>query len=109
MGFEKFLDEKEEHLELPKKNYKDRVNKAVDNTFEKDSLNLLNIKKEKTSKKVPMSIYFEKQDLDLLKAIALEKNTTVNKILMNIIKEPLDVTRNNLPANFDIDKKSTEY
>lgn len=56
-----------------------------------------------------MSIYFSKDDLDLLKAIAYEKNMTVNKVLMNILKEPLDVTRENLPLSFDVEHKAKEY
>ena len=56
-----------------------------------------------------MSIYFEKEDLDLLKAIAFEKNTTVNKVLMNIIKDPLKITRENLPSSFNINEKAKEY
>ena len=52
---------------------------------------------------------FNKEDLDLLKAIAFEKNTTVNKILMSIIKEPLGVTRNNLPDSFDVTEKAAQY
>ncbi|MCC3866022.1 hypothetical protein K0040_17335, partial [Terrisporobacter petrolearius] len=91
MGLDKFLkDDKKEELVLTKKDYKSKVNNIVKNTFEKDDLNLLQIEKEvTTNKKVPMSVYFEKEDLDLLKAIAFEKNTTVNKVLMSIIKEPL--------------------
>lgn len=113
MGIDKFLkddlNEKDE-LVITKKDYKSKVNEKVRNTFEKDSLNLLNINKEKeSSKKVPMSIYFEKEDLDLLKAIAYEKNTTVNKILMGIIKDPLSVTRENLPSHFDVNNKALEY
>ena len=75
MGLDKFLkDDKKEELVLTKKDYKSKVNNIVKNTFEKDNLNLLQIEKESTvSKKVPMSVYFEKDDLDLLKAIAFEK------------------------------------
>lgn len=113
MGLDKFLkddiNEKEE-LVITKKDYKSRVNNMVKSSFERESLNLLNMEKEEvSSKKVPMSIYFNKEDLDLLKAIAFEKNTTVNKILMNIIKEPLGVTRDNLPLNFDVESKALEY
>lgn len=113
MGLDKFLkddiNEKEE-LVIRKKDYKSRVNDMVKTTFEKESFNLLNMEKEElSSKKVPMSIYFSKEDLDLLKAIAFEKNTTVNKILMNIIKEPLEVTRENLPSTFNIEGKALEY
>ena len=114
MGLDKFLkddiNEKEE-LVIKRKDYKQKVNEEVSNTFEKDSFNLLNLDKEKkdNSKKVPMSVYFQKEDLDLLKAIAHEKNTTVNKIIMNILKEPLNVTRKHLPKNLNKSKKAYEY
>lgn len=111
MGLDKFLkDDKKEELILTKKDYKSKVNNIVKNTFEKDDLNLLQIEKESTTnKKVPMSVYFEKDDLDLLKAIAFEKNTTVNKVLMSIIKEPLKTTKVNLPLDFNINEKAKEY
>ena len=114
MGLDKFLkddlNEKEE-LVIRKSDYKNKVNKEVNTSFDKESFNLLNRDKEKrdTSKKVAMSIYFSKDDLDLLKAIAYEKNMTVNKVLMNILKEPLDVTRENLPLSFDVEHKAKEY
>lgn len=114
MGLDKFLkddiNEKEE-LVIKRKDYKQKVNEKVSNTFEKDSFNLLNLDKEKkdNSKKVPMSVYFQKEDLDLLKAIAHEKNTTVNKIIMNILKEPLNVTRKHLPETFNVSEKAYEY
>ena len=111
MGLDKFLkDDKKEELVLTKKDYKSKVNNIVKNTFEKENLNLLQIENENTtSKKVPMSVYFEKEDLDLLKAIAFEKNTTVNKVLMSIIKDPLKTTRENLPSSFNINEKAKEY
>ena len=120
MGIDKFLKDdlnKKEELVITKRDYKSKVNREVRNSFEtenvidRDSFNLLNLDKEKrdTSKKVAMSIYFSKEDLDLLKAIAYEKNTTVNKILMNILQEPLGVTRENLPHSFDVDEMAKEY
>lgn len=111
MGLDKFLkDDQKEELVLTKKDYKSKVNNIVKNTFEKENLNLLQIENENTtSKKVPMSVYFEKEDLDLLKAIAFEKNTTVNKVLMSIIKDPLKTTRENLPSSFNINEKAKKY
>ena len=66
MGLDKFLkDDKKEELVLTKKDYKSKVNNIVKNTFEKENLNLLQIENETTtSKKVPMSVYFEKEDLE---------------------------------------------
>ena len=111
MGLDKFLkDDEKDELVLTKKDYKSKVNNIVKNTFEKDNLNLLQIEKESSvNKKVAMSVYFDKEDLDLLKAIAFEKSTTVNKVIMNIIKTPLENTRLNLPDNFDIDDKVKKY
>ena len=86
MGLDKFLKDEKEEVVLSKKNYKSKVNEMVKNTFEKESLNLLNMESEEVStKKVPMSIYFNKEDLDLLKAIAFEKNTTKVTIRPNIL------------------------
>lgn len=58
MGIDKFLkddlNEKEE-LVIRKSDYKNKVNKEVNTSFDKESFNLLNLDKEKrdTSKKLP--------------------------------------------------------
>lgn len=114
MGINKFLDDKDE-IVATKKDYKSKVNKELKTKFEEDSIgnnsfNLLDMKKEdKPKKKVPMSIYFEEEDLKLLKAISKFKNTTVNKTVMSILQDPLSVTKNNLPEEFNIEKLSKEY
>ncbi len=85
--------------------------------FEKDEeiksyvgMNLLDMGKEKhTNKKIAMSIYFEEEDLKLLKAISNFNNTTVNKTVMSILESPLNITRDNLPKDFDVEKLSKEY
>lgn len=114
MGIDKFLVD-EEKVELPKKNYKSKVDDKLKSKFEEDevmnnSLNLLNMEEDKkTNKKVSMSIYFNEEDLKLLKAISKLKNTTVNKTIMSILEGPLDTTKNNLPSDFNIDKLAKEY
>ena len=46
MGLDKFLNDEKEEVVLSKKNYKSKVNEMVKNTFEKESLNLLNMESE---------------------------------------------------------------
>lgn len=114
MGIDKFLVD-EEKVELPKKNYKSKVDDKLKSKFEEDevisnSLNLLDMEEDKkTNKKVSMSIYFNDEDLRLLKAISKFKNTTVNKTIMSILEGPLDATRSNLPSDFNVDKLAKEY
>ncbi|WP_250675061.1 hypothetical protein LZ906_017010 (plasmid) [Paraclostridium ghonii] len=114
MGIDKFLVD-EEKVELPKKNYKSKVDDKLKSKFEEDevisnSLNLLDMEEDKkVNKKVSMSIYFNDEDLKLLKAISKLKNTTVNKTIMSILEGPLDTTKNNLPSDFNIDKLAKEY
>lgn len=114
MGIDKFLID-DEKVELPKKNYKSKVDEKLKTKFEEDeikpnSINLLEMEQEKkSSKKVSMSIYFEEEDLKLLKAISKFKNTTVNKTVMSILEGPLETTKNNLPSDFNIDKLAKDY
>lgn len=106
MGLDKFFDERyNEKLDLPNSDYKSKVNKAINSSFD-----LMNLEERISSKKkVPMSIYFYEEDLNLLKAIAYNKNLTVNQVLMNILKEPLKVTFDNLPRDFNIKILAKKY
>lgn len=114
MGIDKFLVD-EEKVELPKKNYKSKVDDKLKTKFEEEeakpnSINLLEMEEDKkSSKKVSMSIYFEEEDLKLLKAISKFKNTTVNKTVMSILEGPLETTKSNLPSDFNIDKLAKDY
>lgn len=114
MGIDKFLVD-EEKVELPKKNYKSKVDDKLKTKFEEEeakpnSINLLEMEEDrKSSKKVSMSIYFEADDLKLLKAISKFKNTTVNKTVMSILEGPLETTKDNLPDDFNIDKLAKDY
>ena len=73
-------------------------------------LNLLDMEEQKeASKKSAMTIYFEEEDLMLLKAVSKLKKTTVNKTVKNILEATIKTTRANLPDGFDIVSMSKEY
>lgn len=113
MGIEKFMNDSDE-IKITKKNYKDKVDNELKNKFENEilyspGLNLLEMEEEKAVKKTAISVYFKEEDLNLLKAISQIKNTTVNKTIMNILETTIKTTRENLPSNFDINKKVKEY
>lgn len=113
MGLEKFMNDSDE-IKITNKNYKDRVDSELKTKFEQDILassgiNLLEMEEEKTIKKTAISVYFKEEDLNLLKAISQIKNTTVNKTIMNILENTINTTRDNLPKDFDINKKVKEY
>ena len=119
MGINKFMESLDDanEIKVPKKDYKNKVDEKLKTKFEKDEeiksyvgLNLLDIGKEKhTNKKIAMSIYFEEDDLKLLKAISNFNNTTVNKTVMSILESPLNITRDNLPKDFDVEKLANKY
>lgn len=113
MSLEKFIDDASE-VKITKKNYKDKVDNELKNKFEKDiivspGLNLLEMEEEKSVKKTAISVYFKEDDLNLLKAISQAKNTTVNKTILNILETTIETTRDNLPKDFDVNKKAKEY
>lgn len=125
MGVEKFFNDdfgdkiesenEKEELHIRNLDYKNKVNSVIDSTFHskntnnKNSFNLMDIKANNDRKKIPMSFYFNEDDLMLLKAIAFNKNTTVNKIVQNILEEPLNTTRENLSVNFNIKDLAKKY
>ena len=114
MSAEKF---KEEKIVPPKKNFKSKVDKEVEKTIEEKEvqmqtigLNLFDMEEHKeATKKSAMTIYFEEEDLMLLKAISKLKKTTVNKTVKNILETTIETTRANLPDGFDIVGMSKEY
>ena len=113
---EEIKDENEE-VEIPKKNFKSKVNKIVEESIEHNDveiqsvgLNLFEMEEYKeATKKSAMTIYFEEEDLMLLKAISKLKNTTVNKTIKNILENTINTTRANLPDGFDVEGMSKEY
>ena len=119
MGAEKFKNNKfdEDQIVPPKKDFKNKVNNIVEKTIEEKDvvvqavgLNLFDMEEQKeASKKSAMTIYFEEEDLMLLKAISKLKKTTVNKTVKNILETTINTTRANLPDGFDIVGMSKEY
>jgi len=115
MGIEKFKDEAKE-IKVPNKKFKDKVNDIVEKTIENNDveiqtigLNLFEMEEKESVKKTGMTIYFEEEDLRLLKAISKLKNTTVNKTVMNILETTIKTTKANLPDDFDIIDMSNQY
>lgn len=119
MSAEKFKNSKfdEDKIVPPKKDYKSKVNARVEETIEEKEveiqavgLNLFDMEEHKeATKKSAMTIYFEEEDLMLLKAISKLKNTTVNKTIKNILENTINTTRANLPDGFDVEGMSKEY
>lgn len=119
MSAEKFKNSKfdEDKIVPPKKDFKSKVNNIVDKTIEEKDvvvqavgLNLFEMEEHKeATKKSAMTIYFEEEDLMLLKAISKLKKTTVNKTVKNILETTINTTRANLPDGFDIVSMSKEY
>lgn len=114
MGLNKFLEDDTDEIVITKKDYKHKVDEELKTKFEEEtnenSINLLDMSTEvKSKKKIAMSIYFEEEDLNLLKAISRFKNTTVNKTVMSILEIPLESTRCNLPSDFNIEKLAKDY
>lgn len=72
-------------------------------------VNLFDIDIKRKESKVAMSLYIEEEDLNLLKAIAINNNITVNKLILEIMKPSLDYTKDNLPKGFNIDKLANQY
>ena len=74
---------------------------------------LENLKEDKINKIDLYNVYdifnCTEEDLNLLKAISQVKNTTVNKTIMNILETTIETTRENLPKDFDVNKKAKEY
>lgn len=119
MSAEKFKNSKfdeEDKIVPPNKNYKKKVNTRVEKSIKEKEveipsigLNLFDMKENKEAKKSPMTIYFEEEDLMLLKAISKLKNTTVNKTIKTILEDTFKITRANLPDGFDVEGMSKEY
>ena len=109
MSIDKFLNELDkDDIKIPDNSYKHKVDIFV-NKFDSNNFNLFKFEKTTTNKKVPMSMYFDEQDLAMLKAIAYTKDTTVNKILMSVLKESLDITIDSLPNNFNVSSLAKKY
>ena len=112
MGLDIFKEDPSE-LKIRKNDYRKKVDNEIQsklkNDFYVESLNLLELEEEKKIKKTPITLYLEEEDLKLLKAVSDMKNTTVPKLINNIIKSTVKTTQANLPDDFDIESRVKKY
>lgn len=113
MALDIFKDDVEE-IKIRNNDYQIKVDKAIDNKIKEEdvsiaSLNLLEMEEEKKIKKIPMTIYLEEEDLDILKTVSAIKKTTVSKTINTIIKATVNTTKSNLPADIDIKSYVKKY
>lgn len=103
----------EEEISIPKKNYKKEVDEEISNKFNENTelqgINLFDIKENKKAKKGQVTLYFDDEDLRILKAIAYLKKTTLNKIINEFVKANVRATKEHLPEELNIDRAVKEY
>ncbi|EMJ4245740.1 hypothetical protein PIU50_003632 [Clostridioides difficile] len=96
-----------------KVDYRDITEKRIQDTFKKNSnsivTSLLEVKENEEVKKESVSIYFESDDINVLKAVAQIKKTTINKLVLDVLKPVIDATRTDLEGNEDIEKLAKSY
>lgn len=118
MSASKFENNKfnEEEIKITKTDFKNKVNGIVEQAIENNEaeiqtigFNLFEIEEEEKAKKTGVTIYFKEEDLRLLKAISKLKNTTVNKMVMNVLEKTIVETKANLPKGFDIETMAEQY
>lgn len=109
MGLDKFmkddLGKKSEDIHIPNKDYKNIADKAILDAFHK--ADPFSIPEKKSPERAPMTIYFEKEYLDILKALAYTKKRTVNEVLMLTLENLFSNTE--FPKDFDIKSLSKQY
>ena len=98
-------------IKIRKNDYQNKVDEVIENNFDIDmeGINLLSMKEEKKIKKVPLTIYIEEDELDVLKAVSVLKNTTVQKTINNLIKSTVSTTKVNLPSDFNLSDLVKKY
>ncbi|EGT4645268.1 hypothetical protein E5F42_20185 [Clostridioides difficile] len=105
----KFDSEKNEN----KVDYRDITEKRIQDTFKKNSnsivTSLLEVKENEEVKKESISIYFESDDINVLKAVAQIKKTTINKLVLDVLKPVIYATRIDLEDSEDIEKLAKSY
>ena len=105
----KFDSEKNEN----KVDYRDITENRIQDTFKKNSnsivTSLLEVKENEEVKKESISIYFESDDINVLKAVAQIKKTTINKLVLDVLKPVIDTTRIDLEDSEDIEKLAKSY
>lgn len=93
---------------------KKSIYELVDDTIKKhveEGYNIIDFiaNDKKETPKSALTLYLDEDDIKLLKAIAFNSDLTVNKLVLKLLKNPLDCTRNSLPEGFDIEKLAKRY
>lgn len=98
-------------IKIRKNDYQNKVDIAIENNLDIDidGVNLLAMKEEKKVKKVPLTIYLEEDELDILKSVSLLKNTTVQKTIGTLLKSTVSTTKANLPSDFNVSEMVKKY
>lgn len=100
-------------IRIRKNDYQNKVDSVIENNLDIDididGVNLLVMKEEKKTKKVPLTIYLEEEELEILKSVSVIKNTTVQKTISNLIKSTVNTTKVNLPSDFNITEMVKKY
>lgn len=91
-------------IKIRKNDYQNKVDSIIESNLDIDidGVNLLDMKEEKKVKKTPLTIYLEQEELEILKAVSVMKNTTVQKTISNLIKSTVKTTKANLPSDFNV-------
>ncbi|KGJ47974.1 hypothetical protein KD33_17400 [Clostridium sp. NCR] len=91
-------------IKIRKNDYQNKVDSIIEDTLDIDieGVNLLDMKEEKKVKKIPLTIYLEEEELEILKSVSVLKNTTVQKTIGNVIKSTVNTTKANLPSDFNM-------
>lgn len=98
-------------IKIRKNDYQSKVNTVIENSLdiEVEGINLLTMKEEKKVKKQPLTVYIEEEELEILKAVSVLKNTTVQKTISNLIKSTVNTTKVNLPSDFNVSDMVKKY
>ncbi|MDB8791079.1 hypothetical protein PN398_10100 [Romboutsia sp. 1001216sp1] len=99
------------NIKIRKNDYQTKVDSVIENNLDVDidGVNLFTMKEEKKAKKVPLTIYLEEEELEILKSVSVIKNTTVQKTIGNLIKSTVNTTRANLPSDFNVYEMVKKY
>lgn len=98
-------------IKIRKNDYQNKVDSVIENRLDIDfdGVNLLAMKEEKKIKKVPLTIYLEEEELNILKSVSVLKNTTVQKTISNLVKSTVNTTKVNLPSDFNVSEMVKKY
>lgn len=98
-------------IKIRKNDYQNKVDSVIESNLEidLDGVNLLAMKEEKKVKKIPLTIYLEEDELEILKAVSVLKKVTVQKTINNLIKSTVSTTKVNLPSDFNMSDMVKKY